>query len=116
MKRKLINLIAGRKSLQKLFELLYSASVYGMNYGNGGNFRSSGELFAAKYIKGKLNRLTEPYTFFDGGANKGQYSMELAHIFSDKAFSKDLDINFKTGFVGSTTILSSILFFKLSRN
>ena len=87
MNRKLINLIAGRKSLQKLFELLYSASVYGMNYGNGGNFRSSGELFAAKYIKGKLNRLTEPYTFFDGGANKGQYSMELAHIFSDKAFS-----------------------------
>jgi FkbM family methyltransferase len=87
MNRKLINLVAGRKSLQRLFELLYSASVYGMNYGNGGNFRSSGELFAAKYIKGKLDRLPEPYIFFDGGANKGQYSMQLTSIFSDKAFN-----------------------------
>ena len=50
MKRKIIDFFAGRAGLQKYFELLFTAGMYGMNYNNGGNFKKSGELYAARYV------------------------------------------------------------------
>ncbi len=59
-----------------------------MNYGNGGNFRRSGEYFAAQYVKSKLLKEgTEKLVLFDVGANIGHYSTQLANIFSDKKFT-----------------------------
>lgn len=55
-----------------------------MNYGNGGEFDQSGELFVARYIQNKLEK-DAPIIIFDVGANKGSYSKELSNIFKNKA-------------------------------
>ena len=56
MKKEILNLITGRVAMQKWFQILYSVSLRGMNYGNGGNFRTSGERFVAEYICSKLSK------------------------------------------------------------
>ncbi len=86
MKRKIIDWIAGRKALQGFFETLYTGAVYGMNYGNGGDFRKSGEKSVLKYIKSKLAIYKERITLFDVGANRGNYTIELSNSFSDRSF------------------------------
>lgn len=86
MTRKIIDFFAGRKGLQKFFQVLYTAGTYGMNYGNGGDFKKSGELYAARHIKSKYKK-NEPLTIFDVGANKGFYTLELAGLFSDRSFT-----------------------------
>lgn len=80
MKRKIIDFIAGRKGLQKYFQMLFTAGLYGMNYGNGGAFEKSGELSAVKYIKSKFRNRSQ-HVLFDVGANKGFYSLELLRVF-----------------------------------
>ncbi len=82
MKRKIIDFIAGRIGLQRFFELMYSASLYGMNYGKGGNIKNSGELSAIKYVKRKLGNQDKALILFDVGANRGNYSIALAENFS----------------------------------
>ena len=58
MKRKILyfvlNFFAGKLFFQKIFENLHSVAIYGMNYGNGGNFRKSGEYYATEYVKTTL--------------------------------------------------------------
>lgn len=81
MKKEILNLITGRLAMQKWFQILYSVSLRGMNYGNGGNFRTSGERFVAKYICSKLSKENRQLVLFDVGANVGQYSVELLNIF-----------------------------------
>lgn len=85
MLRKIIDFIAGRIGLQSFFERLFRAGLYGMNYGNGGNFKISGEKFAASYIQKALADVPL-ITVFDVGANKGFYSKELIDIFSNSKF------------------------------
>ena len=86
MKKRLLNLIMGKMSLQKYFRFLYSVSLRGMNYGNGGNFRTSGERFAAEYIRAKLLKRDKDLVLFDVGANVGHYSLELSNIFAGGNF------------------------------
>jgi FkbM family methyltransferase len=86
MKRKIIDFIAGRVGLQKYFEIFFTAGLYGMNYGNGGDFEKSGELSAAKYIRSKYNH-QEPLTIFDVGANRGFYSIKLAETLNSRSFT-----------------------------
>jgi FkbM family methyltransferase len=78
----LLNLIAGKKGLQKWFEFIYSKAIDGMNYRNSGDFKSSGEIAAAEYVRSKVNRTGEGNIVFDVGANLGKYAMELVKIFS----------------------------------
>ena len=87
MNKQIINFVAGKIRLQKFFEVLYSLSIYGMNYGNGGDFRRSGEYFAAQHIKSRLSNLHNQLILFDVGANTGHYSVELSNIFSGKNFN-----------------------------
>ena len=54
-----------------------------MNYGNGGDFKSSGELFAIEYIKHKTAG-KENIVLFDVGANLGHYTVEMAKLFSHR--------------------------------
>ena len=86
LKRNIIDVIAGRPIFQPFFELLYSASVYGMNYGNGGNFKNSGEIYVTKYIRSKLTSQKKKLQFFDVGANIGNYSVQLANSMSELDF------------------------------
>ena len=57
-------------------------AIKGMNYGRGGDFRTSGELFALGYIKNKLAG-REEIVLFDVGANVGHYSLELSKLFAN---------------------------------
>lgn len=82
MLKNVLNLFAGKKSIQKYFEFAYSKALDGMNYGNSGEYKSSGEIAAAEYVKNKLQNTTEKITVFDVGANIGKYAVELANVFS----------------------------------
>lgn len=86
MIRSLIDSIAGRSGLQRFFEFLYDASLYGMNFGNTHGFKKDGERSALEYVRSRLPVQEEPLNLFDVGANKGSYSLELADIFSEKKF------------------------------
>lgn len=82
MKRKAwIEWFAGKMIFQNMFEKLFTASVYGMNYGNG-DVQYSGESFAARYIRKKLLQCSaQPFCLFDVGANQGKYTTRLARAF-----------------------------------
>jgi FkbM family methyltransferase len=82
----LIKKIGGKIKLQKYFEYLHSLSLIGMNYGNGGDFRTSGENFAIKYIKSKLISQNKEVVVFDVGANIGDYSINLLEAFKNETF------------------------------
>ena len=81
--RQLKYFFVGKKVYQKLFSWLHKLSIEGLNYGGGSDFRYSGELYAANYIKSKIHG-QELITIFDVGANIGRYSLELANVFTDK--------------------------------
>lgn len=85
--RKIIDFFAGRKFLQPLFEAMFRAGVYGMNYGTGGNnFRNSGELFVADYISIHFKNKGETLVLFDVGANLGKYANHLANSMNQLPF------------------------------
>ncbi len=75
---------AGKKGLQRLFEVLLSISLRGMNYGNGGDFEESGELNVLKYVKEKF-KAEKLLVIFDVGGNVGNYSKALSEFFGQKA-------------------------------
>ena len=86
MKKVILNVLktfAGIKSLQIFYKHLHRLSLYGMNFGNGGDFNESGELNALKYVKKCVNS-DKPLIVFDVGANKGNYSKAINNLFGDK--------------------------------
>lgn len=88
MKKKIINKIlnkfSGRKRYQNLFQSLYNISLKGMNYGNGGDFKESGELYVLEHISKKFNN-EKSLIIFDVGGNLGNYSKMLSAFFKTKA-------------------------------
>jgi FkbM family methyltransferase len=76
--------IGGRKCLQGLFEPLFTISIRGMNFGNGGDFNKSGELNVLKNINKKFQK-EKSLIIFDVGSNVGDYSKHLSNIFKTKA-------------------------------
>ncbi|TAF34147.1 MAG: FkbM family methyltransferase [Cytophagales bacterium] len=58
-----------------------------MNFGNGGDFAQSGELFVAQYIKDRLAKELgqSSVVIFDVGANVGKYAKALSELFGSKA-------------------------------
>lgn len=81
---KIINAVAGTRRLQHLFESLFYISIRGLNYGNGGNFKTSGELNVLKFLSDKF-RKEASVIIFDVGANVGNYSKALTDVFNSKA-------------------------------
>lgn len=67
-------IVQGKLRLQKLFEFLFKVSLKGLNFGNGGDFRQSGELNVLKLLHEKVSG---PLTVFDVGANVGGYSLAV---------------------------------------
>lgn len=76
----LLGLFAGKRSIQGFYEGLLRVALDGMNYGRGGDFRTSGELHLLHHIKNNLKDASKPI-LFDVGANIGEYSNELADFF-----------------------------------
>jgi FkbM family methyltransferase len=76
----LLGLFAGKRSMQGFYEGLLGVALDGMNYGRGGNFRTSGELHLLHHIKNNLKDAPKPI-LFDVGANIGEYSIALADFF-----------------------------------
>lgn len=85
MTHNFIEFLLGKKCLQPLYQKLHTLSLYGMNYGNGGDFHKSGELYAAQYIKNKLASKSEKLVIFDVGANIGHYSIDLVPVFGSSS-------------------------------
>jgi FkbM family methyltransferase len=79
-----LGLFAGRLGLQKLYEFMLQVALDGMNYGRGGDFRTSGELHLLHRIKSSLEPGTKAVVF-DVGANIGEYSVALARFFGPEA-------------------------------
>jgi FkbM family methyltransferase len=97
MIRKIAGYFLGRIELQSFFEKLHKISLYGMQYGSGVFVKDSGEEFASKYVRDKLNKTNNELVLFDVGANKGDFSIALQHIFSGVnhtiySFEPSLDI------------------------
>jgi methyltransferase, FkbM family len=67
-------------NLQKFYRFLLKCSLYGLNYGEGVDFRHSGELNVLKYIRKKLDN-QQKIVIFDVGANVGNYSKCLSDLF-----------------------------------
>jgi len=65
-----------------LWKKLHKLSLFGMNIGPGGGVDQSGERWVMKYI---ASRLTGSATFFDVGANKGDYASALLDGFGSQA-------------------------------
>ena len=87
MDKRIFRMVAGRIGFQKYFRMMHTLSVYGMNYGNGGDIKYSGEYFAAKYVKSKISEQPSAPVLFDVGANIGDYALKMAEIFADQKFA-----------------------------
>ena len=74
----------GKKRWQKIYEYMFRIALEGMNYGNGGDFKISGELNVLKYIQQKYKD-EKSLTIFDVGSNIGQYSKTVSDFFNSKA-------------------------------
>ena len=81
--KRILHRLSGKIRYQRFFQSLHTVAIQGMNYGRGGDFRSSGELFALSYIQKKLTGRKE-IVLFDAGANVGDYSLELSKAFTNK--------------------------------
>ncbi len=77
----LLQNIEGTTAWQKFYQRLFSLSIRGLNYGNGGDFKESGEMFVLQHIKQSLSSESRPIVF-DVGANIGNYSKAVSEIFS----------------------------------
>lgn len=78
----ILRTVEGKLFWQKFFQKLFFLSIRGLNYGNGGEFKESGELHAIEHIKKHL-RMESNKIIFDVGANIGNYSKAISEIFSD---------------------------------
>jgi FkbM family methyltransferase len=83
--RKLLTPFIGRRRYHNFFELLYEVGLAGMNFGEGSNHYSSGELYAMKYIQSEFEKELQPLVIFDVGANVGRYTQDLYQLFSEHA-------------------------------
>ncbi len=74
----ILEIFAGKKAFQRLFNILYKVGVYGMNIGRTSNISKNGELNTLKYIK---RNTKEGPVIFDVGANVGDYISAILTVF-----------------------------------
>ena len=77
IKRAAKRLFVGRVALQPFWQLVYRASLLGMNIGADLNVTRSGELRAIDYVIRKLAGDEHEPVVFDVGANVGQWAEQL---------------------------------------
>lgn len=69
---------------QPTWNAIFQLALAKMNYGTGGTFVQTGELFALQYVSKKLEK-EQSLVLFDVGANVGTYSKLLFDVFGRKA-------------------------------
>lgn len=95
---------------QKFWEAVFKYSLTEMNFGNGGNFKQSGELYVARLVQKQFKQ--EPQiTIFDVGANVGNYAKELSELFLSQAkiFSFEPSVNTYELFLKTTQPYNNIV-------
>lgn len=80
--KRIFKRILPQKNFQRFYLGLYYIGLWGMNYGNGYNTESSGEIHVLKHIKQVLTKKRSKLILFDVGANSGDYSLLLNKIFN----------------------------------
>lgn len=80
---------------QEFWENIYYTSLERMNYGNGGDFKQSGEINILKHISESFDKNTS-LTIFDVGANTGDYSLLLSGFFRERAIIRSFEPSAKT--------------------
>ncbi len=113
MKKKIASLLkrnAGKKKMQKIYEALFHFSLTGMNYGNGGDFKESGELNILKFIKNYFKN-ENALTVFDVGGNVGNYSKSLSDFFGNNTTIHAFEPSKKTfeRFIETTSHMPNII-------
>ena len=95
---------------QHIWENIFLLSLKQMNFGNGGDFKQSGEISVANYIYNKYKNESQ-ITIFDVGANVGEYSKALSKVFGTKAiiYSFEPSINTYKLFIEKTKNINSII-------
>jgi FkbM family methyltransferase len=69
---------------QKTWELILKETHKRMNFGRGGDFEQSGELYVLQLIR-KLYKDKSSVTIFDVGAHEGLYTLNTSELFNGKA-------------------------------
>ncbi len=95
---------------QDVWEDVFRLSLSKMNFGNGSDFKDSGELSVLGRIK-ESYRAGEQLTVFDIGANVGKYACELSDFFGSQATIFSFEPSEKTFqlFLSNTKGKSNIL-------
>lgn len=95
MIEKILKNVVGKKNFQNFFEYIFNISLKGLNYGNGGDFKESGELNVLKFVHDKFDA-EKSLILFDVGGNKGNYSKALSEFFKNKATIHSFEPSKKT--------------------
>jgi len=77
--RRVLSPFLGKVRYYPFFEALYELSLAGMNFGEGANPSTSGEVAALHYVRDKLPLRQGPVVFFDVGANRRYWRPEPAY-------------------------------------
>lgn len=93
--KSIFRLFARKKKFQNVFQFLLDVALKGLNYGNGADFRESGELWVLNYLKEKYNEENK-LIFFDVGGNIGNYAKKIAEIFEKKTNTYTFEPSGKT--------------------
>lgn len=72
-------------NIQRFNSVIHTVALFLMGYGDDGTFWNSGETKVMSYVKNQLNKKYPQIIFylFDVGANKGEYSLEIAKCFDN---------------------------------
>src|SRR5690349_4773374 len=79
--RFLLKPFLGKRQFQPIFEAMYKVGMAGMNVGEGGMPKQSGEPWVLDHISSRLARQTQNPVIFDVGANVGQFAQAVLETF-----------------------------------
>ena len=85
VKKRLFWLLFKSLDTQEFYKLLHKRTLAAMNYGNGDDVATSGEMIAIDYIAKKMGNNPDKYIIFDIGANIGKYTQILCDRFGKLA-------------------------------
>lgn len=108
--KNILNRSFGKKRAQSFYENLFRLSLKGMNYGNGGDYKESGELHLLSYVNEKLKNESS-ITVFDVGANVGHYAEAASNSFGSRATIHSFEPSYTTfqSLIKNTTHLKNIV-------
>ena len=87
--------LLGKLKGQLFLEHIFNVTLKYMNFGNGGNFKKSGELNVLKYINKHFDKNTS-LIIFDVGANAGNYTKAVSDFFKSRAIIHSFEPSGKT--------------------